>query len=430
MTERLRLEQGLRISSVLDGAGESLQLLVQYATHPEVTTRFGSTRDFLKELQHVEEELTRSEARSRPDPVEARPKNELDHGLVVKRRLGKGATALALLVERDGREHVLKVALSAEHNERLRAEADVLRRLRYQYIVELYDVLTFKRRRQPYPAGTCGAGPAVGRAQSLWLELRLTTTATLADLMREDQEFLQVAELLTGRPDFDVAKLVAGLIEDHSVPLLPVLRYKASGLRKRDAWERTWGFQRRKDAIDAQAELPVSDPERLTLEQAAALKAKEIGTIPAPPRYTSADFRKGVWWRLRGKLDVPKERFVSLPFCEREADPSLVIGWAGWNALEQGRAVAAYFLQMREQEGWTAERLTPLPAALLELRPWTSASQCARSGVRRWDGRLLPGFIDDEVRPLSLTREAIRAWAPPAGHARRGNRRRSSAAGA
>ena len=48
-------------------------------------------------------------------------------------------------------------------------------------------------------------------------------------------EFLQVAELYTGRADFDVAKLVARLVEDESVPLLPVLRYKPSGLRKRAA---------------------------------------------------------------------------------------------------------------------------------------------------------------------------------------------------
>ena len=58
--------------------------------------------------------LTRPAERARPDPVAARPDDELGHGLVMKRRLGKGATALALLVERDGREHVLKVALSAE----------------------------------------------------------------------------------------------------------------------------------------------------------------------------------------------------------------------------------------------------------------------------------------------------------------------------
>ena len=268
-------------------------------------------------------------------------------------------------------------------------------------------------------------------APSLWSEPRLMTTAALADRMREDQEFLQVAELYTGRPDFDVAKLVAGLVEEQSVPLLPVLRYKPSGLRKRAAWERTWDLQRREDAIDARTKLPASDPEHLVPEAATVLKAREIGAIPVPPRYTSADFRKGTCWRLRGKLDVPKERFFSLPFCEREADPSLVIGWAGWNALEQSRAVAAYFTQMREQEGWTAERLTPLLTALLELLPWVR--QYHNAPDPEFDtgmGDYFEGFIDEEARALSHTRDAVRAWTPPAGRGRRGDRRRSAVAGA
>ena len=262
---------------------------------------------------------------------------------------------------------------------------------------------------------------------SLWSEPRLTTTAALADLMREDEEFLQVAELHTGRSDFDVAKLVAGLVENESVPLLAVLRYKPSGLGKRAAWESTWDLQRHEDEIDARVELPASDPGHLTPEEAVALKTKEIGAIPVPPRYTSSDFRKGVWWRLRGKLDVPKERFVSLPFCEREADPSLVIGWAGWNALDQSKAVAAYFNQMREQEGWTEERLTPLLAALLELLPWVR--QYHNAPDPEFDtgmGDYFDGFIDDEARALSLTREAIRAWAPPEGRGKRGSRRKTS----
>ena len=172
MTERLRREQGLRISSDLDGAGESLQLLVQYATHPEVTTRLGSTGEFLKELEHVEDELTRPAERSRPDPVAARPDDELGHGLVMKRRLGKGATALALLVERDGREHVLKVALSPEHNDRLHAEAEVLGALRHQYIVELHDVLTFR----DDDTGNERVGLLMARAGD----------ATLADRLRDE----------------------------------------------------------------------------------------------------------------------------------------------------------------------------------------------------------------------------------------------------
>ena len=262
---------------------------------------------------------------------------------------------------------------------------------------------------------------------SLWSEPRLTTTAALADRMREDEEFLQVAELHTGRSDFDVAKLVAGLVENESVPLLAVLRYKPSGLRKRAAWESTWDIQRHEDTIDARVELPASDRGHLTPEEAAALKAREIGAIPVPRRYTSADFRKSAWWRLRGKLDVPKERFVSLPFCEREADPSLVIGWAGWNALDQSKAVAAYFNQMREQEGWTEERLTPLLAALLELLPWVL--QYHNAPDPEFDtgmGDYFDGFIDDEARALSLTRDAIRAWAPPEGRGKRGSRRKTS----
>ena len=264
-------------------------------------------------------------------------------------------------------------------------------------------------------------------APSLWSELRLTTTAALADRMRDDADFLQVAALYTGRADFDIARLVARLVEDESVPLLPVLRYKPSGLRKRAAWEHTWALQRIEDDIDALVGLPAANPDRLTPEAAAALKAAEVGAIPVPPRYASADFRKTTWWRLRGKLDVPKERFVSLPGCERDADPSLVVAWAGWNALEQSLAVAGYFSRMREHEGWTAERLAPLLAALLELLPWVR--QYHNEPDPEFDigmGDYFEAFIDDEARALSLTRESLRDWAPPVGGTGRGRRRRAT----
>ena len=166
MTERLRREQGLQISSVLDGAGERLQLLVQNATYPEVTGRLESVREFLDELERCEDEITRPDERPRPDPLAARPGDELEQGWIVKRRLGKGATALALLVEREGRERVLKVALSPENNDRLEAEAEVLRPLRHQYIVELDEVLRF--------------GDRVG------LLMARAGDATLADRLRDE----------------------------------------------------------------------------------------------------------------------------------------------------------------------------------------------------------------------------------------------------
>ena len=113
-----------------------------------------------------------------------------------------------------------------------------------------------------------------------------------------DARFLQVAALYRGRPDFDVAALVAELVESESVPFLPVLRYKPTGLRKREVWERTWDLQRKQDA------------------------GEDVGDIPVPPKYTTADFLKTDYWRLRGKLDVPKERWISYPHLQTESDPS------------------------------------------------------------------------------------------------------------
>ena len=82
---------------------------------------------------------------------------------------------------------------------------------------------------------------------------------------------------------------------------------------------------------------------------------------------------------------------------------------------------------MREREGWTAERLAPLLAALLELLPWVRQYHNATDpefGIGMGD--YFEGFIDEEARALSLTHESIRAWAPPEGRGRRGRRKTST----
>ncbi len=148
----------------------------------------------------------------------------------------------------------------------------------------------------------------------------LTTTAQMADVASADAEFLQVAAIYRGRPDFNVAALLAELVEGEAVPFLPILRYKPAGLRKRELWERTWDLQRQQDA------------------------GKDIGEIPVPPKYASTDFLKSDFWRLRGKLDVPKERWISYPHCSTDSDPRLVVGWAGWNHLASRRRGAGRLL--------------------------------------------------------------------------------------
>ena len=250
----------------------------------------------------------------------------------------------------------------------------------------------------------CASGCWIGwKLQRLWSGVDLTSVAKLADRVRRDAEFMQVAELYRGRADFDVTALVAELVE----------------IRRR--------------AVPAGASLqdrPASESVRAVGADVGAAATggcdrSEVGEIPVPPKYTSADFLDSTFWSLRGKLDVPKERFISYPYAEREADPTLVIGWAGWDHLQQAKALAAYYVRMKEQEGWAPERLTPLLAGLLELIPW----------LKQWHNDLDPaygigmgdyfaGFVDEEARALGFTLDDVRAWQPPAGNSRR--RRRAS----
>lgn len=236
-------------------------------------------------------------------------------------------------------------------------------------------------------------------------EPALQSTAQLADKASGDRDFMQVAALYRGRPDFDVTALVTDLVTSEAVPFLPILRYKPSGLRKRALWERTWELQRQQDAGD------------------------DVGDIPVPPKYTTADFQKTDYWRLRGKLDVPKERWISYPHCSTDSDPTLLVGWAGWDHLQQATALVHYY-DARKREGWDAKRLTPLLAGLDQLLPW----------IHQWHpeidkefgetaGQSFQTMLEHDAHELGLTIEDIRNWQPPAkagrGRARAGTRRSS-----
>lgn len=230
---------------------------------------------------------------------------------------------------------------------------------------------------------------------------QLTSTHRLAERVRADAEFRQIAALYSGHADFDLARLIAELVAAESMPFLPVLRYSETGHRKRAQWEATWALQRREDAGEA------------------------VGTIPVPPKYQGKDFLKSDFWRLRGGLDVPKERWISYPGCERGADGSLVIAWAGWNHLQQATALAAYYLAMKDQEGWEPERLQPLLAGLLELVPWLQQwhnDPDPTYGERMGD--YYAAFVADEARALGFTLDQLRAWQPAPQAARRGRRRK------
>jgi hypothetical protein len=77
----------------------------------------------------------------------------------------------------------------------------------------------------------------------------LTSVGRLADAVRHDAQFLQVAELYRHRADFDLTELIEKLVAKVSVPFLPILRYKESGLRKRADWESTWPRDLRRSGV-------------------------------------------------------------------------------------------------------------------------------------------------------------------------------------
>lgn len=244
-------------------------------------------------------------------------------------------------------------------------------------------------------------------------DFTIISTTKLVDLASQDPDFLQVASLYRNDPNFNLQKLIDDLIDSQTVPLLPILRYKPTGLRKRQEWEHTWDKQRQEDAIDARTQLPKDHPDSLDLNQAKTEKAK-LGTIPVPPKYTSADFLKSHYWKLRGKLDVPKERWISFPYAEGN-DGKPAIAWAGYNHLQLTQAITTYYVEIQETLGGSEDpRLVPLLSCLVELLPW----------LKQWHSEIDPdygmamsdyyeNFLQDEARRLNFTIEDLRNWEPP-----------------
>ncbi|WP_406272347.1 BREX system serine/threonine kinase PglW [Nocardia sp. NBC_00881] len=131
--------QGLNLAAVVDGMPAGLVDLIYDATHGDPKQRLSSVRDFLRGLDAVWDELTAPEPEPVTDPLEAKKGDLLDGGLTVVRRLGSGSTAVALLVNRNGRELVLKVARDEQHSQRLEAEASVLGKLKHWQVAALIE---------------------------------------------------------------------------------------------------------------------------------------------------------------------------------------------------------------------------------------------------------------------------------------------------
>lgn len=233
-------------------------------------------------------------------------------------------------------------------------------------------------------------------APELWRDANGPVTrsvAELADLLRDDVVLSDLLSRLAGTPDVDRVPALEKLIAEEAVPYLAALRYKPSGVEKYREWQRMWDLQREEDRIEAEGGGPKP-------------------TIPVPPKYGQADFRKAAYWKARGKLDVPNERFISYPGVTRSSEASTVLGWAGWDHAEQALALARLITDLGQVD---TEIATPLLGGLVELEPW----------VHQWHtdidpaygtspDQVITGFLDGQLAEHRLTRHDVTAWAPPA----------------
>ncbi len=205
----------------------------------------------------------------------------------------------------------------------------------------------------------------------------------LASDLQAEARFLALAELFTERRDFDLKGLVSTLLQEESVPNHPLHRYSAAGLVKRAAWEKTWEDQRREDV-------------------------GENVRPEVPPTYTTGDFLRAEYMQIRGKLDVPRERFIA--FSEVPGQGDTLYGWAGWTPLQRLKAILLTDEKL-EDAGVSLTDRTGLLHSAWSLLPDVTREDLAAAGRLKAELQALVG-------PDGPSRERLEEWrlrfAPPA----------------
>ena len=164
-----------------------------------------------------------------------------------------------------------------------------------------------------------------------------------ARIMGRDERVAAVLEALTGTPHFDLEGELLKVIRANAVPNRPEGYLKPAGLRKLHA-ARNAGH-----AEDA---------------------------APAVPEFKRGEFSDGTAWKLRGKLNIPRERFIhyaefdhTLRRAEAPDTGGPWFGWAGWDAAQRADALA-FLLDRANRAGWEPRwRQCGLRAALRALLP-------------------------------------------------------------
>lgn len=224
-------------------------------------------------------------------------------------------------------------------------------------------------------------------ALNAWLTERVETAARdrsscfalehLVATLQDDPRVLAACEVLTDRRDFHLSQLVAEVLQGNAVPNHPFHIYKPGGLLKRQVWERCWDDQRRADAGDNV-------------------------TPNVPPNYAGSDYLRSEYWQLRGKLDVPKERFIALTEVPGRAGFETLYGWAGWPPIQRLKAILAIDEDLEDAGTPLADRIGLLDSA------WCLLPDVAREDAPA--ATRLKAELQALVGPDGPSRELLEEW--------------------
>jgi hypothetical protein len=207
--------------------------------------------------------------------------------------------------------------------------------------------------------------------------------------LQNDRGVNAVASLLAGQAAFDLEAIFLTRIGDQAVPNNKHHVFKPEGLIKRAAWEETWRQQHEEDRGNKEA------------------------TPQVPPRYASSDYLKAGYWAHRGKLDVPKERYVAwtevpsavLAVHGNPEDPAtgVLYGWAGWTPAQRAQVL----LELNEQAtdaGVSLEERYGLLHGIGFLLPYVAWTESELAGELRT-------ILEEMLGKGGVTEELLARWA-------------------
>lgn len=142
---------GLNVVEAMDAPASSMIDLIKESTHGSASDR-STIADFLACLSLIEEELTQPDLEVVENPLQAKSGDFLSHGLQIVKRLGSGSVSVVFQVKTpnsadDADPVVLKVAREPSHNNRIRAEFEILqdiaRKVQSRNIVCAHELIEF-----------------------------------------------------------------------------------------------------------------------------------------------------------------------------------------------------------------------------------------------------------------------------------------------